>query len=133
MQYYIDDKIAIAEIRGFLAKHNLAQLEYPEVPALRQEYAEKFVHAIKRRGDQLICGAVIGVSYEGFWDFDVITILRTEDVFDLIREMYLYRAYQENPSGRKIRWRINGRTQPPLDSCKVAFSKTTIERLNEIL
>lgn len=60
MKYYIDDKVTIAEIHDFLAYQNLAQLEYPDVPTLRQENAEKFAHAIKRRSDELICGAVIG-------------------------------------------------------------------------
>lgn len=63
----------------------------------------------------------------------MITIVRLEDVFDVIGKKYLYKAYQVEPSGRNIRWRVNGRVQPTIDSSSVAFPETSIERLNKIL
>lgn len=132
--YYIDENVDEEEIGDFLAKYEFEIPKFPDVPALKQEFAERFIHAVRQRSDGEVMALICGVSYERNLNFDVLMPINISfDVLKILSARYFKHYYQMNQNPNRLTWRLNGLVQQNPISAEVAFPLDNLPKLNRVL
>ena len=132
--YYIDENVKEEEIKDFLAKYEFEIPKFPDVPALKQELATRFMHAVRQRDDGDILAVICGVSYEGSMDFDVLMPINTSfDVLKILSARYFKHYYQMNQNPNRLTWRFNGIIQMNPIREEVSFPHDNVPNLKRVL
>ena len=134
LEYYIDEKVSSDDVKAFLIKYNFEPIDFPDVPALKQQYATRFVHAVKQFNKDNIYALICGVKYENHMDFNVlIPIEMSLDIYKLLCKEYFYRYYQMNRNPDRLTWRYNSKIQRNPSTDSVIMAINDVSKLNEVL
>ena len=132
--YHIDEDVKEEAVMSFLKKYDFVMPKFRDVPALKQEFATRFIHAVRQRDNRDILALICGVIYENNIDFDVLMPINTSfDIYEILSARYFKCYYQMNQSPNRLTWRLNGRVQQNPSSAEVTFPHENVAKLKRVL